>query len=243
MTGDLGTFDGTLTGEIRRVSASESVFLLSEIKVRSPRDGALLGDRDPAETAQRMVAAGADGISVVVESDHFGGSLGLLETVSTAVDVPILAKDFFGTREDIDRAVDRGADAVLLIRQEMDAVTLETLYRHCIDAGIDPLLETHTKSGIETANDLGAPLIGINNRDIGQLELDDGGVERTESLAPLIHDTACIVSESSFSTPRDVARARAAGVDAVLIGTAILNAPDVRAKIDSLDVQKSLDVE
>ena len=134
----------------------------------------------------------------------------------------------------MEQAVDRGADAVLLTRSELSTETLTTLYQHCLDTGIDPLLETHTEAEIEFANELEAPLVGINNRDIGQLELDDGGVELTELLAPHIHDDALIVSESSLSSASEVSRAAAAGADAVLIGTAILKAEDTEGMIHDL---------
>lgn len=225
---------GPLGTAIRGVTATDPVFLLGEIKVRSPRDGPLVGDRDPATLAREMVAAGAHGVSVVVESEHFGGSLQLLETVAAAVDVPVLAKGFFTTTADVDRAADRGADAVLLISGDLRTDRRARLVDYCLEAGVSPLLETHTRAEVETANDIDAPLVGINNRDIDRLELDDGGVKRTERLAPLVHDDAVILSESSLSSAADVSRAVAAGIDAVLVGTAILNAPDLPAKVDEL---------
>jgi indole-3-glycerol phosphate synthase len=208
--------------------------LVAEIKVRSPRDGDLLGDRDPAALAREMVDAGAGAISVVVESEHFGGSRELLETVAEAVEVPVLAKGFFTTEAAVDRVVASGADAVLLISGDLSPERRAALVAHCLDAGVSPLLETHSREEIETANDIRAPLVGINNRDIDRLELDDGGVERTERLAPLVHDDAVILSESSLASPAEVERAVAAGADAILVGTAILNASDLRAKIDAL---------
>jgi indole-3-glycerol phosphate synthase len=225
---------GRLYEAIRRQPASEPVFLLSEVKPQSPRDGDLLRGRDPAGLARRMVAGGADAISVVIEGEHFGGDVELLETVASSVDVPILAKDFFETRHGIDRAADHGADAVLLISNELSRSELETLYEHCLAAGVTPLVETHTPAEIRTANELGAPLVGINNRDIGQLELDDGGVERTERLASQVHDEAFVVSESSLSTPGEIRDAVDAGVDAVLVGTAILQADNAEAKVKQL---------
>jgi indole-3-glycerol phosphate synthase len=225
---------GPLEAAIREVTASDPVFLLAEIKIRSPRDGQLVGDRDPAALAREMADAGAGGVSVVVESEHFGGSLELLETVDAAVDVPVLAKDFFTTEAAIDRAVSHGADAVLLISGDLSVGRRAALIEHCRDAGVSALLETHTPAEVEAANDLGAPIVGINNRDIDRLELDGGGVERTERLAPRVHDDAVILSESSLSSAEEVSRAVAAGADAVLVGTAILNAPDPRAKIGEL---------
>jgi indole-3-glycerol phosphate synthase len=239
MATDRGTRGERLTGAIRGLDPSSPVFLLSEVKVRSPRDGELLAGRDPAATARAMVDAGADGVSVVTEPEHFGGSLGLLESVAAAVDVPVLAKDFVTTREDVDRLRDRGADAVLLIASELPEEALGALYRHCLDAGVDPLVETHTEDEVAFANDLGAPLVGVNNRDIGRLERDDGGVERTESLAPLVRDDALVVSESSLSSPAEVARAVAAGADAALVGTAVLAAPDVEAPIRAIKSMES----
>jgi indole-3-glycerol phosphate synthase len=225
---------GRLYEAIRQQPASKPVFLLSEVKTQSPRDGDLLRGRDPAELVRQMVAGGADGISVVIEGEHFGGDVELLETVAASVDVPILAKDFFETPEEIDRAVDHGADAVLLISNQLSESKLEALYEHCLIADVTPLVETHTLAEIRTANELSAPLVGINNRDIGQLELDDGGVERTKRLASRVHDEAFIVSESSLSSPEEISEAVDAGVDAVLVGTAILQANSAGAKVEQL---------
>ncbi|MFB6131112.1 MAG: indole-3-glycerol-phosphate synthase [Salinigranum sp.] len=225
---------GKLTRAVGRVTGSEPVFLLSEVKSRSPRDGDLLCGRDPAALAREMVEAGADGVSVVTEAEHFGGSDELLATVREAVDVPILAKDFVETRADVDAAHSRGADAILLISGDLDVDRLADLVDYCEDLGIDPLVETHTRAEVEVANGLRARLVGVNNRDIQQLELDDSGVERTERLAPLVRSGARVVSESSLSTREEVRRAVDAGADAVLVGTSILRASDPGEQIRRL---------
>ena len=228
---------GTLTDEIERVTKQEPVFLLAEIKVRSPRDGDLLRGRDPARLAQDLCRWGADGISVVTEPEHFGGSLDLLAAVREAVECPILAKDFFRTQEAIDAAVARGADAVLLISSRLDDDRLTDLVEYCRSIGVDPLVETHTREELETATALDAALVGINNRDIRQLELDEGGVERTERLAPYVPSNARLVSESSLSSPQEVRRAVDAGADAVLVGTGVLRAEDTAAVVRKLSLQ------
>jgi indole-3-glycerol phosphate synthase len=216
------------------IGRDDDVSLVCEVKVRSPRDGDLLGDRDPGEYARKLVAAGATAVSVVTEADHFGGSLAVLEAVREAVDVPLLAKDFLGTGADIDRLADAGADAVLLIVADLEPDRLAALHDHARERGVDALVETHTGGEVATANEVGAPVVGINNRDIEALELDDGGVERTERLAPQVREGALVVSESSLSTRAEVRRAAAAGADAVLVGTAVLLAEDPGAKVGSL---------
>jgi indole-3-glycerol phosphate synthase len=154
---------GPLGEAILTVTATEPVFLVGEIKMRSPRDGRLVGDRDPATLASAMVAAGAGGISVVVEAEHFGGSLDLLETVADAVDVPVLAKGFFRTPADVDRAVAHGADAVLLISGDLSPDRRAAFVERCLDAGVSPLLETHTRAEGESATRSWGSTIGISS--------------------------------------------------------------------------------
>ncbi|MFB6147138.1 MAG: indole-3-glycerol-phosphate synthase [Halobacteriaceae archaeon] len=225
---------GALTAGIERVTSTEPVYLLGEVKVRTPRDGDLLDDRDPAAVARALTDAGAHGVSVVTESEHFGGSLDLLTAVREAVGEPVLAKDFVASRADVDQLAERGADAVLLISGDLDDARLADLVAYCRDRGVDPLVETHTRDQVETANRLGCRLVGINNRDIQRLERDDGGVERTETLAPAVRSDALVVSESALTSGAAVRRATDADADAVLVGTRLLTAPAVGDAVEEL---------
>ncbi|MDH7556620.1 MAG: hypothetical protein QHG94_06770, partial [Candidatus Methanosuratincola sp.] len=127
-----------------------------------------------------------------------------------------------------------GADAILLISSILGREGLARLLSACASEGLEPLVEVHTTSEMGVANSLGAPLIGINNRDIRRLETDGGDVGNTEALARLAHPGAVLVSESSIATRGEVLRAIGAGADAVLVGTAVMRAEDPGEKVREL---------
>lgn len=224
----------TLSEAIRKFEDPDRTFLIADIKAKSPRSGDLIGDRDPGHLARKMVGAGAQAISVVIEPEHFGGDMEMLERVREAVDVPLLAKDFVDGRERIGEVKSRGADAVLLIGSMLSEARLKDLFSSCGRMGIEPLVETHTSGEIRLAADLNAELVGINNRDITKLETDPGGVGRTELLAKLVREGSLVISEGSIKSRGDVQRAVEAGADAVLVGTAILKAHDLGEKVREL---------
>lgn len=223
-----------LSRTIREFKDPNRAFLIAEIKAKSPESGNLIGDREPEKLAGRMVDAGAEAISVVTEPDHFGGDFDMLREVRRAVDVPLLAKDFVDSLEQIKKAKSYGADSVLLISSTLSTDRLKDLHTACLRMDIEPLVETHTSQEIRSAKESNAQLVGINNRDITQLEMDSGGVERTELLAEQVRENQLIVSESSIKSKRDVQRAVGAGADAVLVGTAILKADNLEEKIREL---------
>ncbi|MBC7119977.1 MAG: indole-3-glycerol-phosphate synthase [Candidatus Methanosuratus sp.] len=206
--------------------------VIGEVKVRSPRDGDLLGGRDPATLAGEMVEAGAVAVSVVTEQKSFGGSLEILREVRRAVGVPLLRKDFITSERQVRE--ERGIDAILIICSMLGDPRLEEINSACLREGIEPLIEIHSETEIARANSLRPSLIGINNRDILRLEIDDGDVSTTKRLAPLAHKGAVVVSESSISTRADVEEAIRSGADAVLVGTALLKASSVKEKLREL---------
>jgi len=206
--------------------------IIGEVKVRSPRDGDLLGGRDPATLAEEMVDAGVIAVSVVTESKHFGGSLEMLHDIRDAIDAPLLRKDFITNEDQVHEG--KGIDALLLICSMLGDPQLQELHLACLKAGITPLIEVHTENEVLRANSLRPSLIGINNRDIRRLETDGGNVSTTRRLAPLIHKGAVIVSESSITTRAEVEEAIKTGADAVLVGTALLKAVDTKEKVREL---------
>ena len=164
------------------VAAAEAegrVPVVAEVKPTSPTtDGER--DDDPVELARKMVAGGAAALSVLTEPEHFGGSTERLGRIRAAVDVPVLRKDFIVREAQLD-AVE--ADLVLLIARFLDAEgneSLPALYDAAEERGFQPLVEVHTRSELEQALDIGAEIIGVNNRDLA--ELDAG--ERAVELAP-----------------------------------------------------------
>jgi indole-3-glycerol phosphate synthase len=208
--------------------ASGRIPVIADIKCRSPQHGDLLRGRDPVACAEMLAHDGAPALSVVTEPLRFGGSLELLERIVKATSLPILRKDFVETTDDLMRTRDAGATAILLMIAVLPEATLETLYSKSLELGLEPLIEVHTTEEMAIAKQLGATLIGINNRDITKWECDDGTVQTTQHLirhAPL---GATLISESGITTPADVRAAIQAGCTAVLIGTALWQAPDLR---------------
>jgi indole-3-glycerol phosphate synthase len=200
--------------------------VIPDIKIRSPREGDLLRGRDPAEIVEILVAAGTPVVSVVTEPSYFGGSPDLLRRIVQAASLPVLRKDFIQKREQLQESADLGASAVLLIASMLEQEQLFRLVEAALALGLEPLVETHDQAEINFANGLNLTMMGINNRNIVELEMDNGSVSTTEKLAGLIGPGVLVVSESSISSPSDVQRALAAGAHAVLTGTAILQARD-----------------
>ena len=216
-----------------KLSFSESIIkrksegfipVITDFKCISPKDGELFKQENATDLARKMADVGAPAISVVTERENFGGSLQMLEDICKAVNIPVLRKDFIRTKSDIDDTLKSGASAVLLIVSCMSGEELETCYKYSLECGIEPLVETHDIKEMELAKSLGCNLIGINNKNIRSLEMDNGNISATISLAGLKPDHAILISESGILTYEDVITAISSGVNAVLIGTAIWKA-------------------
>jgi indole-3-glycerol phosphate synthase len=207
---------------------------MADIKPISPKEGDLLGRRRPADLARSLAKAGACALSVVTESKSFGGSMEVLKEVARAVPLPVLRKDFISEPEQIDESLEAGASAVLLIVATIPDHLLPLLYQRTGELGMEAVVEIHSQQELGRALKLNPTIIGINNRDILRLETDSGDVRVTEALAPLVPDSALVISESSLLSREDVGRAVQAGADAVLVGTAILQSADPTAFLKSL---------
>jgi indole-3-glycerol phosphate synthase len=218
----------SLAASIRRRQGEGLLPVLSEIKVRSPKDGDLLRGRAPVDLAAAMATAPIAGLSVVTELIHFGGDLDIVRAVRPLVPVPILRKDFLRTEADLDETLDAGADAVLLTVCLFDDEPLVRLHAAARERELETLVEVHDHKDVARLAGLGLrpDVLGVNNRDIQIGEIDDGDVGVTEQLAPALPAGSVRLSESSISGPDDARRARDAGADAVLVGTSILQAPD-----------------
>jgi len=213
---------------------SGKIPVIPDIKSRSPQEGDLLQGRDPVKLAKTLEAAGAPVLSVVTEPSYFGGSPELLQRIAQTVSLPILRKDFINKLDQLQESIDLGASAVLLIASMLEKGQLFKLIEKAYMMGLEPLVETHDEAEIISVKDLNLTMIGINNRNIVELEMDNGSVGTTERLAGLIDSKVLVVSESSISSSTDVQRALAAGAHAVLVGTAILQAQDPAAMYRSL---------
>jgi len=209
------------------------VRLLAELKRASPVAGVLARGFDPIPLAPRYVSAGAAGLSILTDP-HFQGSLADLEAVRAAVDCPVLQKDFVVDEYQVWEARATGADALLLIVAILEPALLADLFQAAKGLGLGVLVEVHDEAELEAAADLGAGLIGINNRDLQTLTTS---LEPSLTLLPQIPPGPLAVSESGLASGADVARVVAAGAHAVLVGETLLRAGDVAAKVRELSLR------
>lgn len=204
---------------VAALSPRERVHIIAEIKRASPSRGPLADIADPASLAVSYETGGASAISVLTEGRRFGGSLDDLEAVRDSVSLPVLRKDFIADPYQVFEARAAGADLALLIVAALDQPTLQSLFTLITELGMTPLVETHSADEVSRAVDLGAPLIGVNARDLSTFELDQDLFGR---LADAIPSGVIRIAESAVKTPADVAHYRRAGADVVLIGEALV---------------------
>lgn len=210
---------------------SGEVRVLAEVKRRSPSAGEIRPGAEPEAVARAYEAGGAAAISVLTDGPFFGGSLHDLERVRSAVQLPLLRKDFVIHPVQVWQARAAGADAVLLIARILDDGQLRHLRNAAGEAGLDVLLEVHCEAELERALALGFPLIGVNNRDLDTFRTDLGVVL---ALAPRVPPSVVLIAESGIRTAEDVQRLGAAGVDAVLVGESLMRQIDLRAAAAAL---------
>jgi indole-3-glycerol phosphate synthase len=210
------------------------VRLIAEVKKASPSKGLLINDFDPARLARTYAKNGAAAISVLTEVDHFQGSLEHMAEVKDAVrdaGLPILRKDFIFDPYQVYEARAYGADALLLIVAMLEPTQLKELMGVARSVWVQTLVEVHSEEEMEVALDAGAEVIGINHRDLTTFEMN---MSLTQQLRPLIPQGKVIVAESGISTREDVVRMKQARVNAVLVGEALVTAPDIGAKVREL---------
>jgi indole-3-glycerol phosphate synthase len=206
------------------LAPADRVKIIAEVKRASPSRGDLAAIPDPAAQALRYQEGGASAISVLTEGRRFKGSLADLEAVKSAVDLPVLRKDFIATEYQVLEARAAGADLVLLIVAALDQDLLARLHRLITELGMTPLVEAHSAAEVDRAADIGARLIGVNARDLSTFQLDRDLFGR---LVDRIPAGAVKVAESAVLSPGDVAHYRAAGADAVLVGEALVTSDPV----------------
>lgn len=204
--------------KVLRAHAFPSV--IAEIKPASPSEGDLYPDVDPVVCAHEYMHDGAAALSVLTERDHFKGSLeNLVKIREKYASYPLLMKDFIVDEFQLLEARATGADAVLLIVALLGAEKTHALHREARDLGLSVLVEVHDAGELETALDVGAQIVGVNNRDLKTLRVDLGTAER---LARLMPATVTRVAESGLSKGADLRRLQEAGYDAFLIGSAFM---------------------
>lgn len=193
--------------------------IIAEVKRASPSKGHLSSIPDPAELAALYEEGGAAMVSVLTEQRRFKGSLADLDAVRTAVDIPVLRKDFIVTPYQVHEARAHGADAVLLIVAALEQQALVSLAERIKSLGMTPLVETHSRLEALRALDAGAELIGVNARNLKTLDVDRRTVEEVIDVIP---SDVVAVAESGVRGPRDVLDYALVGADAVLVGEALV---------------------
>lgn len=211
--------------------ASQAFAVIAEIKKKSPSKGVLREDFDPLVVAKEYQDAGAAALSVLTDEHFFGGHLDHLRTVRQAVSIPLLRKDFLWDPYQVYAALDAGADAILLIAAMLEESQIVDLQGLAGELGLSVLLEVHDAAEAQTARRVGAALVGVNNRDLTTFRVD---VAVTETLLPLLPRDALKVSESGLESVEVLAKLKASGVDAFLIGEALMKAESPGRALKSL---------
>jgi indole-3-glycerol phosphate synthase len=212
-------------------TGARELAVIAEIKRRSPSKGALNVDLDPVAVAQRYEDGGATCLSVLTDAEFFGGSVGDLQAARSACSLPVLRKDFTVSARDVCDARIMGADCVLLIAAALEPGELRDFHAVALDVGLDVLVEIHDEAELERALDVGATLIGVNQRDLVTFEVDHA---RACRMAPQMPAGVVRVAESGVRGPDDAAALRRAGYHAVLVGETLVTAADMAATIRSL---------
>ena len=200
-------------------SADEKIAVIAEVKKASPSAGVIAHSFNPVAIGEEYELSGASAISVLTDTKFFQGAIEHLNELRTAVSLPLLRKDFILDELQIAESVANGADAILLIVAALEQTQLVDLLRVVGDYKVDALVEVHARTELERALEAGAKIVGINNRNLATFDID---LATTEALCRDVPDEIVLVSESGIKTPRDVERVKACGVDAVLVGEALM---------------------
>ena len=202
--------------------AGEGLSIIAEVKRASPSEGAIARDANPVAIAKAYEAAGAAAISVLTSERDFGGSLADLEAVRKAVDVPLLAKDFYVDPWQVIEARTHGADAILVIMAMVEDSLAQELSLQAEDLDMDVLCEVHTEDELRRALTLGFPVVGANARNLDTLEVNRA---QGHDLLRAIPRGYVRVAESGIASKEDALAAKAAGANAALVGTALMRDP------------------
>jgi indole-3-glycerol phosphate synthase len=215
----------------REALARPGLSVIAEHKRSSPSAGVIRADLELADVVGAYERGGAAAISVLTEQTRFGGTLADLLAARTAVALPILRKDFIIDEYQVYEAAAAGADAILLIVAAMEVGPLANLHALAGRLGLATLVEVHDAQELQVAVEIGAQTIGINNRNLSTLVVD---IETTYQLLPQIPAGVVKVAESGFRTRAELERLAAAGIDAVLIGEALMRSGDIEAALRGL---------
>ena len=199
----------------------DALGLIAEVKKASPSAGVISAEFEPVAIAQAYEAAGAHCVSVLTDEQFFQGHLGYLKRIREATVLPCLRKDFIIHEAQIWEASVAGADAILLIVAALEQAHLERLYKEAETLLLDVLVEVHTREEMDRALDLGAKLIGVNNRNLTTFTVD---LATSEELSEDVPEDVILVSESGLKTRADSQRVFDAGCNAILVGESLMRA-------------------
>jgi indole-3-glycerol phosphate synthase/phosphoribosylanthranilate isomerase len=203
---------------------------IAEVKRRSPSAGDLRPDADPGALAAAFERSGAAAVSILVDQ-RFGGTIDDLHATRAEASLPLLAKGFFSTAEQLRELRDAGADAVLLLLRDLDDQSVQELLQTSRALGLDALVEAHDEEELQRAVELEAEVIGINARDLSTFEIDRAAQLELVAKAPR---DRLIVAESAIASRAHGAAAELAGADAILVGSTLMRAQDPAAKLAEL---------
>ena len=213
------------------IAQSGNINLIAEVKKKSPSKGIIREDFDPIQIAETYAENGAAAISVLTDVRFFDGRLDYLSSIRQVVDVPLLRKDFTIDPYHIYQARVAGADAILLIVAALTKDQLREFMDIAESLSLASLVEVHTDTELEIALDVGAEIIGINNRDLRTFHTD---LATTFSLREFLPTGKVVVSESGIYTRADVESLREAGVNAILVGESLMRSPDIGEQVRKL---------
>ena len=212
----------------KKALSEDGISIIAEVKRASPSKGLIAEDFDYVAIAKEYESAGASAISVLTEPYFFKGSNEYLEEIAQNVSIPILRKDFVIDEYMIWEAKLLGASAILLIVSILDIATLKKFLDLAHDLGLSAIVETHDGREITTAVNVGAEIIGVNNRNLNDFTVD---IENSISLRRCVGGDVIFISESGIKTKEDVARLKENDVDAVLIGETLMKCDDKKSMI------------
>lgn len=215
----------------KALKSNPDLAFICECKKASPSKGVIAEEFPYLQIAKEYEAAGADCVSVLTEPKWFQGKDSYLQEIAETVSIPCLRKDFTVDPYMLYEARVLGASAVLLICSVLDPAQLKEYLRICDELELSALVETHDEKEIEMALDAGARILGVNNRNLKDFTVDTENSCRLRSQIP---KEVLFVSESGVTCREDVMRLREAGADAVLVGEALMRAPDKKAKLEEL---------
>tara|TARA_B100000315_G_scaffold195228_1_gene186026 strand:- start:1162 stop:1941 length:780 start_codon:yes stop_codon:yes gene_type:complete len=223
--------DADISRGFKKSIRNDSINIIAEIKKASPSKGIIREDFNPVEIAKIYEENGAVAISVLTDKNFFQGDIQYLDQIRKNVSLPLLRKDFIIDEYQLYEAKAYGADAVLLIAAVLDKNQLSEYLGLSKEIGLENLVEVHSFKDLEKAMNCEAEILGINNRDLQTFEVS---LKNTFDLAKEIPENKVIISESGINTHEDIVSLQKSGVNAFLIGEALMREKDIGKKLKEL---------